>query len=143
MPGRRGGGRRGGARMTVRRMTRRMAVRMAMRRRRRRRRRTILLVGGLAAVGYAGYKMSKKDVQRVEEHTGTSADELTDAQLEQAMDQLGIDKETMSDEEWAEAEKADQEADYVAEIERLSELHEKGILSDAEFEAKKKQILGI
>ena len=143
MPGRRGGGRRGGARMTVRRMTRRMAVRMTMRRRRRRRRRRILLVGGLVAVGYAGYKMSKKDVQRVEEHTGTSADELTDAQLEQAMDQLGIDKETMSDEEWGEVEKADQDADYVAEIERLSELHEKGILSDAEFEAKKKQILGI
>ena len=143
MPGRRGGFRRGGARMTVRRMTRRMAVRMAMRRRRRRRRRRILLVGGLVAVGYAGYKMSKKDVQRVEEHTGTSADELTDAQLEQAMDQLGIEKETMSDEEWAEADKADQEADYVAEIERLSALHEKGILTDAEFEAKKKQILGI
>lgn len=147
MPGRRGGVRRGGARMTVRRMTRRMvrrmAVRMAMRRRRRRRRRRILLVGGLVAVGYAGYKMSKKDVQRVEEQTGTNADELTDAQLEQAMDQLGIEKETMSDEEWAEADKADQEADYVAEIERLSALHASGILTDAEFEAKKKQILGI
>ena len=82
--------------------------------------------------------MSKKDVERVEEHTGKDADELTDEQLEQAMEQLGIEKETMTDAEWAEAEKADAEADYVEQIERLSVLHEKGILTDAEFEAKKK-----
>ena len=116
---------------------------MAMRRRRRRRRRRILLVGGLVAVGYAGYKMSKRDVERVEEYTGQSADELSDEQLEQAMDQLGIEKETMTDEEWAEAEGADAEADYTDEIERLSELHQKGILTDAEFEAKKQQLLGL
>jgi len=58
-----------------------MTVRRTMRMRRRRRRRRILLVGGLVAVGYAGYKMSKKDVQRVEEQTGQSADELTDEQV--------------------------------------------------------------
>ena len=118
-------------------------MRMAMRRRRRRRRRRILLVGGLVAVGYAGYKMSKQDVERVEEYNGQSADELTDEQLEQAMDQLGIEKETMTDEEWAEAEGADAGADYTDEIERLSELHQKGILTDAEFEAKKQQLLGL
>lgn len=132
MPGRRM------ARRTARRMTRRRSHR-----RRRRRRRRVLLVGGMVAIGYAGYKMSKKDVQRIEEHTGKNADELTDEQLEQAMEQLGIEQETMTDAEWAEAEKADKEADYTEEIERLAELHEKGILTDAEFEAKKKQVLGI
>jgi len=118
-----------------------MAVRRQMRMRRRRRRRRILLVGGMIAVGYAGYKMSKRDVERVEEQTGQSADELTDEQLEQAMDQLGIEKETMSDEEFAAAEKADAEPSYLDELERLGKLHEQGILTDEEFETKKKELL--
>ena len=120
---------------------RRMAVRRQMRMRRRRRRRMLLLVGGMAVVGYAGYKMSKKDVQRVEEHTGEKADELTDEQLEQAMEQLGIEQETMSDEEWAAAEKADTEPSYLDELERLGALRDQGILTDEEFETKKKQLL--
>ena len=33
--------------------------------------------------------------------------------------------------------------DYMAELEKLSKLKDEGILSDAEFEAKKKQVLGI
>jgi len=95
----------------------------------------------MVAVGYAGYKMSQKDVERVEESTGQNADELTDEQLEQAMDQLGIEKETMSDEEWAQAEKADAEPDYLDELERLGGLRDQGIITDEEFEAKKKQLL--
>ncbi len=140
--GRRGGGRRGAAGGRGRSMARRMTVRR-MRRRRRRRRRRILLLGGMVALGYAGYKMSKKDVQRVEEHTGKDADELTDEQLEQAMDQLGIEKETMTDEEWAQAEKADAQSSYMDELERLAELNKQGILTDEEFAAKKKQLLDL
>jgi hypothetical protein len=137
---------RGGRRAAGRSRGRRMAVRRQMRMRRRRRRRMLLLVGGMAVVGYAGYKMSKKDVQRVEEHTGEKADELTDEQLEQAMDQLGIEKETMSDEEFAAAEKADAEKDdaepsYLDELERLGQLRDQGIITDEEFEAKKKNLL--
>jgi hypothetical protein len=97
----------------------------------------------MVAVGYAGYKMSQKDVDRVEEYTGQSADELTDEQLEQAMDQLGIEQETMTDEEWAAAEQADSEPDYLDELERLGKLRDQGILTDAEFEAKKKDLLGL
>ena len=118
-----------------------MTVRRQMRMRRRRRRRMLLLVGGMAVLGYAGYKLSQKDVQRVEEQTGQKADELTDEQLEQAMDQLGIEKETMTDEEWAEAEKADAQPSYLDELERLGELHKQGILTDEEFAAKKKDLL--
>jgi hypothetical protein len=97
----------------------------------------------MVALGYAGYKLSQRNVERVEEHTGQQADELTDEQLEQAMDQLGIEKETMSDEEWAEVEKADAQSDYIDELERLAELHKQGILTDEEFEAKKTQLLGL
>ena len=139
----RGGGRRGGFGGS---RTRRMAGRMArrsMRRRRRRRRRMLLLVGGMAVLGYAGYKMSQKDVQRVEEQTGKDADELTDEQLEQAMDQLGIEKQTMTDEEWAQAQKADAQPSYLDELERLADLNKQGILTDEEFEAKKKKLLDL
>jgi len=34
-------------------------------------------------------------------------------------------------------------ADYAAELQKLASLKDQGILSEAEFEAKKKQILGI
>jgi hypothetical protein len=97
----------------------------------------------MVAIGYAGYKMSKRDVQRVEEQTGKNADELTDEQLEQAMDQLGIEKETASDEELSQAEQADAEPDYLDELERLGELRDQGIITDEEFETKKKSLLGL
>jgi hypothetical protein len=35
------------------------------------------------------------------------------------------------------------EPDYAAELQKLASLHEQGIIDDAEFDAKKKQILGI
>ena len=35
------------------------------------------------------------------------------------------------------------EPDYVGELERLSQLRDQGIISNEDFEAKKKQILGI
>ena len=35
------------------------------------------------------------------------------------------------------------EPDYMAELERLAQLRDQGILTDAEFEAKKAKILGI
>ncbi|GMQ79510.1 MAG: hypothetical protein BMS9Abin02_2107 [Anaerolineae bacterium] len=129
--------RRGGpGRMAARRMT----ARMVRRRRRRRRRRRIILVGGLVALGT--HKLSKKDVERVEEHTGKTAEELTDEELEQAMDDLNIEKQEMTDEEWDQVEKADaEEDDYIAELERLADLHEKGVITDEEFETKKKQLL--
>lgn len=96
--------------------------------------------------------MSKKDADRVEEHTGKSADELTDEELEQAMDQLGIDKQELddSDNEYLDQVEAKEsqaqasgEPSYLDELERLSKLHEEGAITDEEFEAKKKQLLGL
>jgi hypothetical protein len=59
------------------------------------------------------------------------------------MDQLGIEKETVSDEELAAAEQAEAETSYLDELERLGELHKEGILTDEEFAAKKKELLGL
>ena len=35
------------------------------------------------------------------------------------------------------------EPDYTAELERLAKLRDEGVISDADFDAKKKQLLGI
>jgi hypothetical protein len=43
----------------------------------------------------------------------------------------------------AEAPAAAPAGDYTAELEKLADLHSKGILTDEEFAAKKAQILGI
>jgi len=141
----RGGGmRRGG--MGRRRMA--MRSRMAMRMRRRRRRRRILLVGGLLAFG--AYKLSKKDAQRIEEHAGKAPEDMTDEELERAMDELNIEKRYRddSDQEYVEDAPANegQETDkpsYLDELERLAELKDKGIITEDEFVTKKKQLLGL
>ena len=56
-----------------------------------------MLVGGLVAFG--SYKMSQRDAERIEEHTGVEPEELTDEELEQAMDDLGIEKQTVTAED--------------------------------------------
>jgi len=122
-----------------------MARRMAMMRRRRRRRRRILLVGGLLAFG--AYKMSKKDAKRIEEHTGTKPEDMTDEELERAMDELNIEKQYRdeSDQEYVEDVPTQQasEPSYLDELERLAKLKDEGIITKEEFEDKKKQLLGL
>ena len=70
------------------------------RRMRRRRRRRRLLVGGMLA--YGAYKMSQKQADQIQQHTGVDPEELSDEELAQAMDELGIEKQQVTD--------ADQEA---------------------------------
>ena len=138
-----------------------------MRRRRRRR----IIVGGmvLLTVGSAAYgaiKLSQKDAQRVEEHTGSSVEELSEEELVAAMKELGIESIELSDEDKAalaaegsqtdvegatvtyagqpEADPAaTQEESYLDELERLAALRDQGAITEEEFEAKKQQLLGL
>lgn len=145
--------RRRGARRTARRTTRR-----TVRRTRRRVRRRRVLVGGfvlLAAGGtYAAVKLSQKDAQRIEEHTGLPPEDLEDQDLEQAMSELNIQSQPLSDEDQAAlgqdtgAPSSPQaapaaEPSYLEELEKLADLRDKGIITDDEFEAKKKELLGL
>jgi hypothetical protein len=121
---------------------------MMMRRRRRRRRRRILLLGGLVAFG--AYKMSKKDADRIEEHTGEDPEDMTDEELEQAMDELNIEKQYRdeSDQEVTEDAPTQEgqeagEPSYLDELQRLAQLKDDGVITEEEFEAKKKQLLGL
>ena len=89
---RRGGmGMRRGPAMGRGRTMRRRTMRRTRRRIRRRRIVGVALIGGLVA--YGAYKLSKRDVQRVEEHTGRAANELSDEEMGQAMNELGIQKQ--------------------------------------------------
>ena len=65
-------------------------------------------------------------------------------------DKLGVreDFSSSQDQPAAQAAEADpvpaaSEPDYVSELERLAQLRDQGIITDGDFEAKKKQLLGI
>jgi len=132
-----------------------------MRRRFRRR----VLVGGmvLLAVGgtAAAIKLSQNDAQRIEEHTGTPVEELSDQELTGAMQDLGIQSAELTPEDKAALASAPPveeddtfqttgvssppatDSSYLDELEKLASLRERGIISDEDFEAKKKQLLGL
>ena len=122
------------------------------------------MVGGfvLLAVGGAAYgavKLTQKDSQRIEEHTGASVEELTEEELVAAMEELGIqsieldenDKSAIITESGQAAPAVPAQAapspapdeSYLEELERLADLRDRGIISPEDFEAKKKQLLGI
>jgi Short C-terminal domain len=65
-------------------------------------------------------------------------------------DKLGVREDFSSPQDQAAAQAAEpapapvaSQPDYVSELERLAQLRDQGILTDDEFEAKKKQLLGI
>ena len=64
----------------------------------------VLMIGG----AYSSYKMSQQEVQQIEQHTGKSADDLSEQEIEAAMDDLGI-----QDQELTAADEAAIEADAV------------------------------
>lgn len=158
---RRGVGR-GPARRTMMRRHRRMRRRMRRR----------ILIGGMVVmgVGMSAYKMSSKEVEQVEQHTGKPAEDLTEDEMNQAMDDLGIEGQEVSDSEMAQLEASDDAANAAAapaaeapaaaspapaapasagqpdptvQLQQLAVLHEQGILTDEEFSAKKAQVLGL
>ena len=145
------------ARRTTRRTSRRTTRRTTRRVARRIRRRT-MVVGGmmvLAASGTAAaIKLSQQDAQRIQQHTGLPPDQLEDQDLNQAMQELNIQPQPLTAEEQAALNQQNPPAaaststganqpDYLVELEKLSELRNQGILTEDEFTAKKKQLLGL
>jgi ribosomal protein L12E/L44/L45/RPP1/RPP2 len=119
----------------------------------------LLAAGGTAAA----IKLSQKDAQRIEEHAGASVEELSEDELVAAMQDLGIQSIELDENDKAmiaregegappaepagvaapaPAPAAPQES-YLDELERLADLRDRGIISEEDFETKKKQILGL
>lgn len=142
-------------RRAARRTARRSVRRRSRRRRRRRRRRIILLSGGMVALGHR--KMRKEDVDRIEEYSGQPAEDMTDEELDQAMNDLGIEGQKLDeqDQTYIDPQGGEEgsepvsstapagEPDYINELERLAHLRDQGIITDEEFEMKKNQLLGL
>jgi hypothetical protein len=71
--------------------------------RRHRRRRRLLIAGGFVLLGGAHRKrkMKKEDAQKIEQYTGVSDEELEDEELDQAINELGIQEEPLTAEDEA------------------------------------------
>ncbi|NIM94783.1 MAG: hypothetical protein GTO18_13875 [Anaerolineales bacterium] len=150
-----------GARRAGRRRGRRRARRRTHRRMRRRMRRR-MIIGGMVVlgVGYGAYKLTQSQVDQIESHMGKSAEDLSEEELEAAMDDLNIESQEVTDSDIAQLEAAEAaesgtasqpaaapaqagSEDYLDELEKLAELRDKGIITEQEFEAKKKELLGL
>ena len=79
--------------------------------------------------------LSAQQKEQVQQHTGKSADDLSEEELLAAMKKLGM--EPTKDEGGAGV------PDYTEELERLAGLRDKNIITDEEFQAKKRQLLGL
>jgi hypothetical protein len=97
----------------------------------------MLALGGTVAVAY---KIGQNSVKQVEQHTGKSFNNLSEEELASAIDDLDIDLPNDHDET---DEVYVEEPDYIDELERLAGLKEKGIITEEEFQAKKKALLGL
>lgn len=122
----------------------------------------MVVVGGavVLAAGAAGaaIKLSSDDAQRIEEHTGIPPSELEDDDLTEAMNELGIQGQELTAEDQA-ALSGDAPVaaptpaappapaaggpSYVNELEQLADLRDRGIITAEDFEAKKKELLGL
>ena len=123
------------------------------RRMRRRMRRRLIVAGAvIIAAGTSAVKMTPTEVQQVEQHTGMKAEDLSEEQLDAAMNDLGIEGQEPTDQEVAmlEAEEdknpsrppAPQE-DVITQLERLGALKAQGLLTEEEFAAQKAKLLGL
>jgi len=114
-----------------------------------------LVIGGavLLAVGTSAVKMSPNEVQQVEQYTGQRAEDLSEEQLDAAMNELGIEGQEPNDQEIAMLEAEDQKVqaasgnvptpqnDMISQLERLGTLKTQGLLTDEEFAEAKAKIL--
>jgi hypothetical protein len=76
---------------------------MRRHRRMRRRMRRRMIIGGavILAVGSSATKMTQSEVQQVEQSTGMKAEDLSEEQLDAAMNDLGIEGQEPTDQEVA------------------------------------------
>ena len=123
--------------------------RRRVRRRHRRRRRRRILVGGAILLGGGAliYKLTKKDADKIEEHSGVSVEDMTDEELQAAMKELNIRSQDLTDEDRAALNQQEggtnSEPSYMDELERLGKLRDEGLITDEEFQAKKQELLGL
>lgn len=119
---------------------------------------TILVVGAMAGVAY---KLGKAEIQSLQEYTGVPPDQLSEDELKAAMQDLKIQSQPLDQQDLADVRLAQagggaptpqalppQSAptggeSYLDELERLADLRDRGVITPEDFEAKKRQLLGL
>ncbi len=74
--------------------------------------------------------LSAQQKAQIQQQTGKNPDEMTNDELDEAINTAGIDL-------------PDEEPDYMDELEKLAGLKENGVITEEEFEAKKNQLMGL
>ena len=103
----------------------------------------LLAVGGAA---YGAIKLRKKDAERIEDHSGSSVEEMTEEELVAAMKELNIQSIDLTDEDKAALgteSSGEPEPSYLDDLERLAALRDQGAITEKEYQAKKGQLLGL
>lgn len=120
---------------------------------------TMLIVGATAGVAY---KLGKAETQRIQEYTGLPPDQLSEEDLKAAMQDLAIQSEPLDRQDLADVQSTQLGGgtpapqalpqvtatpaggeNYLEELERLADLRDRGIINSEDFEAKKRQLLGL
>ena len=118
---------------------------------------SLLILGATAGVAY---KLGKNQAQKIQDYTGYPPDQLSEEDLQAAMNDLNIQPEPLNDEDKRDiaamessananttpatsAPTASGSLDYTEELKKLAELRDAGIITQEEFDAKKKQPLGL
>jgi hypothetical protein len=119
---------------------------------------SLLILGATAGVAY---KIGQSQARQIQEYTGYPPDQLSEEDLKAAMEDLEIEPEPLDEQDLQEvsnaqaapsgpadspaaaAPAAEKPPDYIEELKRLAELKDAGIISQEEFDSKKKQLLGL
>ncbi len=105
-------------------------------------------------------KLSEQDAQKIQQHTGMPPEQLEDADLHTAMQELNIQSQPLTAEDQAAlsgqpapaaaapqppaaAPAAPAPASIEAQLQQLAGMRDKGLISQADYDAKKKQLLGL
>jgi Short C-terminal domain len=99
-------------------------------------------------------KLSQYDVQRIEEHTGNHPADLEDYELRQSMSELNIHSAPLTDHDYSALGMQEVGETVVRrrptptvsledQLTGLSDLKQKGLITEDDYQSKKKQILGI
>ncbi len=125
----------------------------------------------IAGVGYGAYKLTQPQAEQIEQDTGKKLEDLNEEEIEKSMDKLGIKAQEPTEAEMAQLDAGDASASspapaasstgsagvseaaapmasssdssYLDELEKLAQLRDQGVITDEEFETKKKQLLGL
>lgn len=108
---------------------------------------SLLILGATAGVAY---KLGKNQAQKIQNYTGYPPDQLSEADLQTAMQDLNIQSEPLDEQDQLAVQSAQTSQlpldsggnDYIDELQRLAELRDTGVITSEEFDAKKQQLLG-